>query len=44
MKLRIILTAVLTVIIFLVGVPVAAVALKGGLFMDRRLQGSKLCQ
>ncbi len=31
MKLRIILTAVLTVIIFLVGVPVAAVALKGGL-------------
>lgn len=31
MKLKIILTAVLTVIIFLVGVPVAAVALKGGL-------------
>ena len=31
MKLKIILTAVLAVIIFLVGVPVAAVALKGGL-------------
>ena len=31
MKFKIILTAVLAAIIFLVGVPVAAVALKGGL-------------